>query len=102
MYAVRIIRLASSCNRIYLSPRNILSFSHANSIAKDSFSASYHIKCQYLSNINRSFSTSSSPDDNHNVPKEKNAKKRRRILSSDSSSDEVDRTKSIPKSEEEK
>lgn len=90
MYALKLAKLLSSCNRSLLFTRKLVSSHPLNSLnvlTAVNFHRNELIwKGDYLFNVS-SFSTSSSPDDNHNVSTGKVKKKRLRIIS-DSSSDE--------------
>lgn len=89
MYASNLIRVF--CNRGFIISRPLIS-SHQCVTSKNYISIANNLHRFELSIISKNltsvlFSTCSSPDDNHNVSKEKVSKKRRRIISS-SSSDE--------------
>lgn len=87
MYALKLVKLLSSCNRNYLLTRKLVSSHQLNFLTVVNFHRNELFwKSDNSLNVS-SFSTSSSPDDNHNVSTEKVKKKRRRIIS-DSSSDE--------------
>lgn len=89
MYVSKIVKLVSSSTCCtYFS--NVYRLHHSSVTLKYSLSVIKR-KTPYL--LHNSFSTTSSPDDNYNVSKEKRTKKRRRILSSsDSSADECDKS----------
>lgn len=88
MYASNLFRVFSFCNRnltftrqILCSQLNLNSDSFVNNLYRYKSSS----KNKILTNV--LFSTTSSPDDNHNVSKGKVPNKRRRIISSSSSDD---------------
>lgn len=89
MYASNLIRVF--CNRGFIISRPLISCHQCvksknyMSIANNSHRYELSIISQNLTSV--LFSTCSSPDDNHNVSKEKLPKRRRRVISS-SSSDE--------------
>lgn len=97
MYASNIIKFVSCCNRNNLLTRNFFGYSHFvyNRFANNYFCGNSQLKSQTLLNIKKPLSTTSSPDGNQNVSKDKSVKKRRRIISSDSSGDETPKPKAI-------
>lgn len=91
MYASNAIRVLSFCNRSLVLSRQLLSsqkYLKPQNFLVNLQRCKSNLKNKSLTSV--LFSTSSSPDDNHNVSKVKVPKKRRRIISSSSSSDEND------------
>lgn len=90
MYASKIVKLMTSSTHFCTYFSNVSRFNCSSRILKNNLSV---IKTNVPFYLHNSFSTHSSPDDNHNVSKGKKTNKRRRILSSsDSSADEYDMT----------
>lgn len=103
MYASNVIRVLSFCNRSLVLSRQLLSSQQC--LKPQNFMINLqrcksNLKSKSLTSV--LFSTSSSPDDNHNVSKEMAPKKRRRIISSSSSSDENESTSPSKAVKEEK
>lgn len=98
MYASNVIRVLSFCNRSLVLSRQLLSSQQY--LKPYNFVINLHrcksnFKSKSLTSV--LFSASSSPDDKHNVSKEKVPKKRRRIISSSSSSSDENESTSPSK-----
>lgn len=89
MYAPKLIRVISFCNRNLLASRQLLisqKYVQQQNVVVNLQRFKSNVKSKNLTKV--LFSPSTSPDANHIVSKGKSQKKRRRVISSDSSSDE--------------
>lgn len=98
MYAPKLLRIVSICNRnLVVASRQLLSsqqYLKSQNFIVNCERYKSHVKSKSLTSI--LISSNSSPEDSKNVSKEKVVKKRRRIISSDSSSGDDSPAKSKP------